>query len=119
MPYSITTYWTWDCRCVSKFGKLLPARTYYFQCGTTTNESKLQHCLQEYKFAIYNNEDQRIINAITNFQSKVPTDIPVDKLDIFEEHFENALRLALVKKLQKLKKNIIYLLKIIEIFIIV
>ena len=67
---------------------------------------KLQHCLQEYKFATYNNEEQRIINAITNFQSKVPTDIPVDKLDIFEEHFENALgTFALVKKLQKTEKE--------------
>ena len=59
---------------------------------------KLQHCLQEYKFAIYNNEEQKIRSAITGFQQLVPSDLPNDKLDIFEEHFENALgTFALVK----------------------
>jgi len=67
---------------------------------------KLQNCLQEYKFDIYNNEEQRIKAAISSFQSLVPTDLPVDKLDIFEEHFENALgTFALVKKLQKTEKE--------------
>ncbi len=67
---------------------------------------KLQYCLQEYKFDMYNNEEQRIKAAITSFQSKVPTNIPIDKVDIFEEHFENALgTFALVAKLQKTEKE--------------
>jgi DNA repair exonuclease SbcCD ATPase subunit len=67
---------------------------------------KLQNCLQEYKFDIYNNEEQKIIAAITSFQQLVPSDLPSDKLDIFEEHFENALgTFALVKKLQKTEKE--------------
>ena len=67
---------------------------------------KLQNCLQEYKFDIYNNEEQKITAAITSFQQLVPSDLPGDKLDIFEEHFENALgTFALVKKLQKTEKE--------------
>jgi chromosome segregation ATPase len=67
---------------------------------------KLQNCLQEYKFDIYNNEEQKIVAAITSFQQLVPSDLPSDKLDIFEEHFENALgTFALVKKLQKTEKE--------------
>jgi hypothetical protein len=67
---------------------------------------KLQNCLQEYKFDIYNNEEQKIIAAITGFQQLVPFNLPGDKLDIFEEHFENALgTFALVKKLQKTEEE--------------
>ena len=67
---------------------------------------KLQICLQEYKFAIYNNEEQKIKAAITGFQQLVPSNLPNDKLDIFEEHFENALgTFALVKKLQKTEEE--------------
>ncbi len=81
----------------------LPARTYLTSnVAPPPMNPKLQQCLQEYKFAIYNNDEQKIKFAITNFQSKIPSDIPIDKLDIFEEHFENALgTFALVKKLQK------------------
>ncbi len=67
---------------------------------------KLQYCLQEYKFAIYNNNENEIKNAINNFQKLVPSNLPVDKLDIFEEHFDSALgTFALVKKLQKTEKE--------------
>ena len=85
----------------------LPARTYLTSnVAPPPMNPKLQHCLQEYKFAMYNNDEQKIKLAITNFQSKVPTDIPLDKLDIFEEHFENALdTFSLVKKLQKTEKE--------------
>ncbi len=85
----------------------LPARTYLTSnVAPPPMNPKLQHCLQEYKFAMYNNDEQKIKSAITNFQSKVPTDIPLDKLDIFEEHFENALdTFSLVKKLQKTEKE--------------
>ncbi len=81
----------------------LPARTYLTSnVAPPPMNPKLQHCLQEYKFAIYNNDENKIRSAITTFQSKVPGDIPYDKLDIFEEHFENALgTFALVNKLQK------------------
>ena len=81
----------------------LPARTYLTSdVAPPPMNPKLQHCLQEYKFAMYNNDEQKIKSAITNFQSKVPNDIPLDKLDIFEEHFENALgTFSLVKKLKK------------------
>ena len=67
---------------------------------------KLQHCLQEYKFPIYNNKEQEITTAIKDFQQSTPSNLPNDKLDIFEEHFENALgTFALVRKLQKTEKE--------------
>ena len=85
----------------------LPARTYLTShVAPPPMNPKLQHCLQEYKFAIYNNEEQKIRAAITDFQKKVPSNLPNDKLDIFEEHFENALlTFALVNKLQKTEKE--------------
>ena len=85
----------------------LPARTYLTShVAPPPMNPKLQHCLQDYKFAIYNNEEQKIIAAITGFQQLVPPNLPNDKLDIFEEHFENALgTFALVKKLQKTEKE--------------
>ena len=85
----------------------LPARTYLTsKVAPPPMNPKLQYCLQEYKFDIYNNEEQRIRAAILGFQSLVPSDIPNDKADIFEEHFENALgTFALVKKLQKTEEE--------------
>ncbi len=85
----------------------LPARTYLTShVAPPPMNPKLQHCLQEYKFAIYNNKEQKIRSAITDFQKLVPSNLPNDKLDIFEEHFENALlTFALVKKLQKTEKE--------------
>jgi len=85
----------------------LPARTYLTShVAPPPMNPKLQYCLQEYKFAIYNNEEQKIKNAILDFQSLVPTDLPLDKQDILEEHFENALlTFSLVKKLQKTEKE--------------
>ena len=81
----------------------LPARTYLTShVAPPPMNPKLQNCLQEYKFDIYNNEEQKITAAIKSFEQLVPSDLPNDKLDIFEEHFENALgTFALVKKLQK------------------
>ena len=85
----------------------LPARTYLTShVAPPPMNPKLQNCLQEYKFDIYNNEEQKIIAAITGFQQLVPFNLPGDKLDIFEEHFENALgTFALVKKLQKTEEE--------------
>ena len=85
----------------------LPARTYLTsKVAPPPMNPKLQYCLQEYKFDIYNNEEQRIIAAITGFQKLVPSNLPNDKADIFEEHFENALgTFALVKKLQKTEEE--------------
>ena len=85
----------------------LPARTYLTShVAPPPMNPKLQQCLQEYKFAIYNNEEQKIRAAITSFQQLVPSNLPNDKLDIFEEHFENALgTFALVKKLQKTEEE--------------
>jgi len=85
----------------------LPARTYLTShVAPPPMNPKLQICLQEYKFDIYNNEEQKITAAITAFQQLVPSDLPNDKLDIFEEHFENALgTFALVKKLQKTEEE--------------
>ena len=85
----------------------LPARTYLTShVAPPPMNPKLQICLQEYKFDIYNNEEQKIIAAITGFQRLVPSNLPNDKLDIFEEHFENALgTFALVKKLQKTEEE--------------
>ena len=44
--------------------------------------------------------------AITDFEKSIPSNLPVDKLDIFEEHVEYALdTFTLVKKLQKTEKE--------------
>ena len=85
----------------------LPARTYLTSnVAPPPMNPKLQYCLQEYKFAIYNNEEQTITNAIKNMQKLTPANLPVDKLDIFEEHFDNALgTFAIVKKLQKTEQE--------------
>ena len=85
----------------------LPARTYLTShVAPPPKNPKLQHCLQEYKFAIYNNEEQKIKNAITDFQKLIPSNLPKDKKVIFEEHFENALgTFALVKNLQKTEEE--------------
>jgi len=81
----------------------LPARTYLTSnVAPPPMNPKLQHCLQEYKFAIYKNEEQNIKTAIQNIQNLTPSNLPNDKLDIFEEHFDNALgTFDIVKKLQK------------------
>ncbi len=85
----------------------LPARTYLTSAvAPPPMNPKLQYCLQEYKFAIYNNNENEIKNAINNFQKLVPSNLPVDKLDIFEEHFDNALgTFAIVEKLQKTEEE--------------
>jgi len=85
----------------------LPARTYLTShVAPPPKNPKLQHCLQEYKFAIYNSEEQKIRAAIADFQKLVPSNLPNDKLGIFEEHFENALgTFALVKELQKTEEE--------------
>ncbi len=85
----------------------LPARTYLTSnVAPPPMNPKLQYCLQEYKFAIYNTEEQRITSAIKNMQKLTPTNLPMDKLDIFEEHFDNALgTFAIVKKLQKTEQE--------------
>ncbi len=85
----------------------LPARTYLTSdVAPPPMNPKLQYCLQEYKFDIYNKEEQKIRAAITGFQQLVPSNLPDDKLDIFEEHFDNALgTFALVKKLQKTEEE--------------
>ncbi len=85
----------------------LPARTYLTSnVAPPPMNPKLQYCLQEYKFAIYNTEEQRINNAIKDMQKLTPANLPMDKLDIFEEHFDNALgTFAIVKKLQKTEQE--------------
>ncbi len=81
----------------------LPARTYLTSnVAPPPMNPKLQYCLQKYKFPIYNKDEEKIRTAIINFQKLTPSNLPVDKLDIFEEHFDNALgTFAIVKKLQK------------------
>jgi len=81
----------------------LPARTYLTSnVAPPPMNPKLQYCLQEYKFPIYNNEEDKIRAAITNFQKLTPSNLPNDKLDIFEEHFDSAFgTFEIVKKLQK------------------
>ena len=85
----------------------LPARTYLTsKVAPPPINPKLQHCLQEYKFDIYKNDEQKIVTAINDLQKLVPSNLPNDKLDIFEEHFDNALgTFAIVKKLQKTEKE--------------
>ena len=85
----------------------LPARTYLTShVAPPPMNPKLQECLQEYKFAIYSEQEQEIRAAITDFEKSIPSNLPVDKLDIFEEHVEYALdTFTLVKKLQKTEKE--------------
>ena len=85
----------------------LPARTYLTShVAPPPMNPKLQDCLQEYKFAIYNEQEQVIRAAISDFEQSIPSNLPVDKLDIFEEHVEYALdTFVLVKKLQKTEKE--------------
>ena len=85
----------------------LPARTYLTShVAPPPMNPKLQDCLQEYKFAIYSEKEQEIRAAITDFEKSIPSNLPVDKLDIFEEHVEYALdTFTLVKKLQKTEKE--------------
>jgi TRAP-type C4-dicarboxylate transport system permease large subunit len=85
----------------------LPARTYLTsKVAPPPINPKLQHCLQEYKFDIYKNDEQKIVAAINNFQQLTPSNLPNDKLDIFEEHFDNALgTFALVEKLKKTEEE--------------
>ena len=85
----------------------LPARTYLTsKVAPPPINPKLQHCLQEYKFDIYKDDEQKIVAAINNFQQLTPSNLPNDKLDIFEEHFDNALgTFALVEKLKKTEEE--------------
>jgi hypothetical protein len=85
----------------------LPARTYLTsKVAPPPINPKLQYCLQEYKFDIYKNDEQRIKAAINSFKLLMPSNLPNDKLDIFEEHFDNALgTFALVTKLQKTEEE--------------
>ena len=85
----------------------LPARTYLTSnVAPPPMNPKLQHCLQEYKFAIYNSEEQNIKTAIQNIQNLTPSNLPNDKLDIFEEHFDNALgTFDIVNKLRKTEEE--------------
>ena len=85
----------------------LPARTYLTShVAPPPMNPKLQDCLQEYKFAIYNEQEQVIRAAISDFEQSIPSNLPVDKLDIFEEHVEYALdTFVLAKKLQKTEKE--------------
>ena len=85
----------------------LPARTYLTsKVAPPPINPKLQHCLQEYKFDIYKNDEQEIVAVINNFQQLTPSNLPNDKLDIFEEHFDNALgTFALVEKLKKTEEE--------------
>ena len=85
----------------------LPARTYLTShVAPPPMNPKLQECLQEYKFASYSEQEQEIRAAITDFEKSIPSNLPVDKLDIFEEHVEYALdTFVLVKKLQKTEKE--------------
>lgn len=62
---------------------------------------RLQYCLQKYKFATYNENKQLIKSGITNFQSINLVNLPDDKIDIFESHFDNASStFDLVKRVQ-------------------
>ncbi len=62
---------------------------------------RLQYCLQKYKFATYNDNEELIKSSIANFQSINLDNLPDDKIDIFESHFNNASStFDLVKKVQ-------------------
>ena len=63
---------------------------------------KLQYCLQEYKFARFDTNGENIKNAILKFQSAAPSNLPDDKMEILDDHFDAALAtFALVDKLKK------------------
>ena len=66
--------------------------------------SKGINCLQEYKFARFDTNGETIKNAILKFQSEAPTNLPDDKMEILEDHFDSALgTFALVDKLKKVE----------------
>ena len=83
----------------------LPNRTYLTSdVAPPPMNPKLQYCLQEYKFEKYVSEKESINAAILEFQSAVPKELPYDKAEIFEEHFEYALgTFEIVKKLTNIE----------------
>ena len=53
-------------------------------------------------FARYDSNGEAIKNAILSFQSVSPTNLPDDKIEIFEDHFDSALgTFAIVERLKK------------------
>jgi len=85
----------------------LPNRTYLTSdVAPPPMNPKLQYCLQEYKFTKYFNEGEIINSAILEFQTAVPKNLPFDKSDIFQEHFDSAFgTFKIVKKLSEVQKN--------------
>ena len=51
---------------------------------------KLQYCLQEYKFANYNTNEEQIKNSINNFDDIILANLPADKLSYFQRHVDNS-----------------------------
>ena len=51
---------------------------------------KLQYCLQEYKFANFNINEEQIKNSINNFDDIILANLPADKLSYFQRHVDNS-----------------------------
>ena len=62
---------------------------------------RLQYCLQEYKFANYDNNENQLKTAISSIQAANLDYLPEDKVEIFNSHFEKASStFDLVKKVK-------------------
>ena len=95
-------------------GKHKPSFTPHVDCGdyvVIINAEKIKLTGKKFENKEYVSHSgypggQKIKTAIADFQKFVPSNLPNDKLDIFEEHFENALgTFALVQKLQKTEEE--------------
>ena len=62
---------------------------------------RLQYCLQEYKFANYDNNENQLKTAISSIQAANLDYLPEDKVEIFDSHFEKTSSIFdLVKKVK-------------------
>jgi hypothetical protein len=81
----------------------LPIRTYLTSnVAPPPMNPRLQHCLQEYKFANYNNNESVLRTNISNIQTLDLSYIPENKTEIFNSHIKKALMtFDLVEQVQK------------------
>ena len=81
----------------------LPIRTYLTSnVAPPPMNPRLQHCLQEYKFANYNNNESVLRTNISDIQTLDLSYIPENKTEIFNSHIKKALMtFDLVKEVQK------------------
>ena len=81
----------------------LPNRTYLTShVAPPPMNPRLQYCLQEYKFPIFENNADKIKFSIDKFAKIKFANLPADKINIFESHIKNARNSF--EKIDELKK---------------